>query len=493
MATKKKKKKGTAAVPMNSLLSFFEKKGDTPVPAPAPAPASVPLHVPTNASHTPHSQRWGWPGSASVFAPLSSKKNKLVGKSPGAKKKRGLQKGNKAQTSAAANLARASTVAKRKNSSAGTPLSIPALSKKRKRRGPDPYRPEENSIRDCTATEGNHQRMMGNRAIRQFAARDKNQAASDSARAYKAKLKLARAGSVAFGPLDLLLFQQKAEARFGDLLPDLLKDVPSSAGMLAHCKPVLGIVFAFVVKCFEEYEITIASLRKKVRELKNSSSVVHGPAVDTIPCWEAYGSRKTLWRHANSVRGIIRSHSGQCDVKAITLAHEVVKLLSAPTRAETEIERKVNEAIVEAVQGFYYELKERHQGRYPKLVRSAWLSMNAVLGGVKDIPLTEVAAAVGVDVKHLYKGKKTWTAFVEGAPLEIEPHLTDRHGNAWPIEWVEFVQAMWLHETVTRQGEGDGDYSRNPKDKRGEGGLHHVHWLETPQYVVQEKYRKLRS
>ena len=91
--------------------------------------------------------------------------------------------------------------------------------------------------------------MMGNRAIRQFAARDKNQVASDSARAHKAKLKLARAGSVAFGPLDLLMFQRKAEARFGDLLPDLLKDVPSSPGMLAHCKPVLDIVFAFVVKC----------------------------------------------------------------------------------------------------------------------------------------------------------------------------------------------------------------------------------------------------
>ena len=46
---------------------------------------------------------------------------------------------------------------------------------------------------------------------------------------------------------------------------------------------------------------------------------------------------------------------------------------------------------------------------------------------------------------------------------------------------------MWLHESVTRKGEGGADYCRDPKAKRGQGELVHIHWLETPMYVVQEK------
>jgi hypothetical protein len=56
---------------------------------------------------------------------------------------------------------------------------------------------------------------------------------------YKRKLKIARSGSLAFGPLDLILFQKKAEESFGTIMPKVLEDVPSSTGMLQHCKPVL--------------------------------------------------------------------------------------------------------------------------------------------------------------------------------------------------------------------------------------------------------------
>ena len=147
----------------------------------------------------------------------------------------------------------------------------------------------------------------------------------------------------------------------------------------------------------------------------------------------------------------------------------------------------MNAAIVESVRDFYYELKERHSGRYPKMVRHAWLSMNTVLGGVQDVPLTRIAEAVGVNVERLYEGKKKWTTYLETGALELLEEVDKIHGNAWPKEWTEFVQAMWLHESVTRKGEGGGDYCRDPKAKRGKGGLHHIHWLETPQYVVQEK------
>ncbi len=47
---------------------------------------------------------------------------------------------------------------------------------------------------------------------------------------------------------------------------------------------------------------------------------------------------------------------------------------------------------------------------------------------------------------------------------------------------------MWLDESVTRsKGEGGADYCRDPKAKRGQGELVHIHWLETLMYVVQEK------
>jgi hypothetical protein len=42
---------------------------------------------------------------------------------------------------------------------------------------------------------------------------------------------------------------------------------------------------------------------------------------------------------------------------------------------------------------------------------------------------------------------------------------------------------MCLDESVTRKGEGGADYCRDPKAKRGQGELVHIHWLETPIYV----------
>jgi hypothetical protein len=113
--------------------------------------------------------------------------------------------------------------------------------------------------------------------------------------------------------------------------------------------------------------------------------------------------------------------------------------------------------------------------------------MNAILGGTKGVSLTAVAEAVGVNVTRLNQGKNAWEAYLDGEPLHVLPHLQDRHGNAWPIEWVNFIQQMWLHETVTRKGEEGKDFCRDPKEKRGKSPLYNIHYLETPQYVAQEK------
>ena len=68
--------------------------------------------------------------------------------------------------------------------------------------------------------------------------------------------------------MELLLFQKKAEDRFGTIMPALLEDFPCCARIMHYCKPILDIVFAFVVRCFVEYEKTIAILEKTVRRLQ---------------------------------------------------------------------------------------------------------------------------------------------------------------------------------------------------------------------------------
>ncbi len=68
--------------------------------------------------------------------------------------------------------------------------------------------------------------------------------------AYATKLNLARQGLRCFGPMELLLFQKKAEDRFGTIMPALLEDFTCCYRIMHYCKPILDIVFAFVVRCF---------------------------------------------------------------------------------------------------------------------------------------------------------------------------------------------------------------------------------------------------
>ena len=168
--------------------------------------------------------------------------------------------------------------------------------------------------------------------------------------------------------MELLLFQKKAEDRFGTIMPALLKDFPCCARIMHYCKPILDIVFAFVVRCFVEYEKTIAILEKTVRRLQRGERM--RPVVDsnfTSNEVDSYSSRTTLWRHSNAVKDCIRLHAGNCDVKAITIAKQVVSLLTLKPETtintkHSAIELQVNAAIVESIHKFYDELKLRHQG-----------------------------------------------------------------------------------------------------------------------------------
>jgi hypothetical protein len=131
---------------------------------------------------------------------------------------------------------------------------------------------------------------------------------------------------------------------------------------------------------------------------------------------------------------IIRQHAGTCDIRAMTLAHEVVKMIGKPSTCKMETE--VNATIVDAIRNFYDELKERHQGRYPELIWEAWSTMNTILGNVKGVPLCKVAQHIGVNVDRLYKGKGDWKKCLEDGDVnylhDCNLVLKDARGNAWP-------------------------------------------------------------
>jgi hypothetical protein len=60
------------------------------------------------------------------------------------------------------------------------------------------------------------------------------------------------------------------------------------------------------------------------------------------------------------------------------------------------MEQRVSNAIANSARGFhyYYELKDRHSGRYPAPVRDAWRVMSVVLGSRVDIPFFDCGSRV---------------------------------------------------------------------------------------------------
>ncbi len=235
--------------------------------------------------------------------PSSESTTKLLAQD-GRRKKKGFQKYNKHGLSEQAVQGReAARVAKRlKVQAIATTSTAPELPLPRQRMAVDTFSPEMipriNSLTDLQS----HRGPVGYRKLKDFATLQRRVEAKEAADSYTRKLKIARSGSLAFGSLDLILFQKKAEARFGTIMPKLLEDVPSSKGILQHCKPVLNIIFAFCIKAFEN---TIASLIKRVRHLERvqtqrgkTTSEIN---VSTKGRGETY-ARTTLWTHAKAIQ-----------------------------------------------------------------------------------------------------------------------------------------------------------------------------------------------
>ena len=392
-----------------------------------------------------------------LAVPSSTKCTSKLLSQEGRRKKKGFQKNNKHGLSEQAVQGReAARVAKRlkvqATSIATTALELPLP---RQRTAVHTFAPGMIPRIHSLTNRQSRRGPVGYRKLKDFATLQRYVEAKEAVDSYKRKLKIARSGSLAFGPLDLILFQKKAEERFGTIMPKLLEDVPSSKGMLQYCKPVLHIIFAFCIKAFEEYEKTIASLIKRVRRLERlqtqSDKTTSEINLLTKGPDETY-ARTTLWTHAKAIEVSIRQHAGTCDIRAMTLAHEVVKMIGKPSTCKMETE--VNATIVEAIRNLYDELKERHQGRYPKLIREAWSTMNTILGSVKGVPLCKVAQHIGVNVDRLYKGKGNWTKYLEDDDVnylhDLNLALKDAHGNAWPKVYLPVSCDCFIHIQIFR-------------------------------------------
>ena len=246
-----------------------------------------------------------------------------------------------------------------------TPLTLGA---KRERRTPMTLSQEP--LRYCARELQSRKReQIGFEKMNTMKAQEETATKTRTAAAYATKLKLARQGLTCFGPMELLLFQKKAEDRFGTIMPALLEDFPCCARIMHYCKPILDIMFAFVVRRFVEYEKTIAILEKTVRRLQRGERrrrVVYSNFTASSEV-DYYSSRTTLWRHANAVKNCIWQYARNCDVKAITIAKQVVSLLTPTPKTtintkQSAIEQQVNAAIVESIHNFYDKLKLRHHG-----------------------------------------------------------------------------------------------------------------------------------
>jgi hypothetical protein len=88
--------------------------------------------------------------------------------------------------------------------------------------------------------------QIGVEKMKTMKAREETATKTRTAAAYATKLKLARQGLTCFGPIELLLFQKKAEDRFGTIMPALLKYFPCCARIMHYCKPILDIAYTLL-------------------------------------------------------------------------------------------------------------------------------------------------------------------------------------------------------------------------------------------------------
>jgi hypothetical protein len=210
----------------STILSFF-----TRLPSPAVSLAvSSPTTTTSNSSPTTTTSNSSRPltqleehtsdiyKAKPLVVPSSTKCTSKLLSQEGRRKKKGFQKNNNHGLLEQAVQGReAARVAKRlkvqATSIATTALELPLP---RQRTAVDTFAPEMIPRIHSLTNRQSRRGPVGYRKLKDFATLQRRVEAKEVVDSYKRKLKIARSGSLAFGPLllDLILFQKKAEERF---------------------------------------------------------------------------------------------------------------------------------------------------------------------------------------------------------------------------------------------------------------------------------------
>jgi hypothetical protein len=178
-------------------------------------------------------------------------------------------------------------------------------------------------------------------------------------RQLKKKKVLISEGSSVFGSMDMFLFGLEAEKRLNTELPDVLSgfDMTRASALLG---PAMSALMEYMTGCFVKYEaeihrlnITIDRLKRENCALKKgnfasaAASEVSAGRSTTLGAWK----ERTLRTHSKSFKAAIEKESGNCPLKAIALAAEVLRRLEGPGNLSKE--NLVNASIVKTLKDFY--------------------------------------------------------------------------------------------------------------------------------------------
>jgi hypothetical protein len=179
----------------------------------------------------------------------------------------------------------------------------------------------------------------------------------------KALQVLVKKGKGIFGDMDVYCFKAEVQRRLDHDLPAVLSDFHfKEASNLLGC--AVSALTEYMAACFVAYETEIHRLnaiivRLKLDNKKLKKKMEDGECVSQATSEVSQGRSTTLgeWR-AQTLREkskafvtAMRLESGNCDLKAITLAAEVLRRLEGPDNLSKG--HLVNASIVESLKEFY--------------------------------------------------------------------------------------------------------------------------------------------
>ena len=142
-------------------------------------------------------------------------------------------------------------------------------------------------------------------------------------------------------------------------------DFPESRRYVGKGSVPYSALMQYLNGCFVAYEAEIARLNGVIRSLRSenaqlkvgeapnkaASHLSGSTSTTTFGEWSA----RTLRRQSKAFTGAILKEAGGCDVKAITLARELLRKLDAKEEGYQK-ETMVNSAIVLALKNFYVQV-----------------------------------------------------------------------------------------------------------------------------------------